>query len=94
MPKFYGTFGGGQTFGYRSVVIEAKNMNMAREAMFATFGNKFCTVYADEYEKSEFFQPPVIGLEAIHPEYDNLEVQCTALFPNNIVTKWDKDASR
>ena len=87
MPKFYGSLGCDQAFANRSALIYANNKSDAREAMFFAFGEKFCTVYDEDYEKSEFFQKPVFELQAIREsEFDDLHVRCTNMFPAHLCT--------
>lgn len=47
MATFYGTFMQHQAFKNHVVQIEAESNELARQAMFTHFGDKFFTVYAE-----------------------------------------------
>lgn len=83
---FYGTFGCGQTFPDKSVRIVAERHEDANYAMHATFGPKFCTTYNQDFEDSQFFQPPVMTLvvERIDEYDDRPLVYCAAMHPENL----------
>lgn len=50
MPMYYGTFMQKQATRNKFVAIDAPDEGMARDAMFAHFGDKFMTVYdADRF---------------------------------------------
>lgn len=69
MKTFYGTFGNGHTISNGIVEIKAETEEMAREAMFYTFGDKWCTVYDESHKDSEFFSTPIMVIEAIKHDY-------------------------
>lgn len=48
MPKFYGTFMQKQATKNHYAEIDADNAALARDAMFAHFGENFMTVYTAE----------------------------------------------
>lgn len=49
---FYGTFGVDHPFGRKLQVLDAPDMNKARDLMFSYFGKVWCSVYsAEEYKK-------------------------------------------
>ena len=47
IKKFFGTFMQKQAFKKHYVTIQAYNMSLARDCMFAHFGAEFMTVYED-----------------------------------------------
>jgi hypothetical protein len=86
MPIFYGSFGCGQTFADKSVQVEAEDIEIARAAVYHTFGPKFCSMYKEEWEESEWFQPPVMKLVATipYPHAEYPEVRCVEFYPENL----------
>lgn len=76
MPKFYGTFMQKQATKNHYVEIEADNMGLAREAMFAHFGSCWMTAYTVEKFEGQvemFGLKKLIGIQVIDHGHGSIE---------------------
>lgn len=81
MAKFYGTFMQKQATKNHYVEFDADNESLARNAMFAHFGDKFMTVYtAKDFDGQveQFNLKKLIGIQVIVYGHDSVEYKVAA----------------